>query len=125
MADTRSECPCYHGFFQVTSSGLLRVHGPVHNRCAGSRVSPVDAAAPAQSEFTVAQTPRPRGAAISDASRDCDLAVDLDQLFAQRQPQVIRRIPKGSRESASKKLCEILEDILSTNSNEAWTRRAF
>ena len=113
---TRSECPNCHGFFQVTSSGLLRAHGPAHNRCPGSSTSVPTAESNLPHSAPVLSAPDPPLPANTIP------LVSPSELFKEHQPQVIRRIPKGSRDSASQKLCEILGDVLSNNSIEAWMR---
>ena len=111
---TRSECPNCHGFFQVTSSGLLRAHGPAHNRCPGSSTSVPTAEPNLPHSAPVLSAPDP------PLPTNTIPLVSPAESFKEHQPQVIRRIPKGSRDSASQKLCEILGDVLSNNSIEAW-----
>ena len=108
----------------VTSSGRLRVHGLLNNRCPGSRQTPDQSCQPRDSESSPAYSesvPLSADAASgapSDSSSQFSSAISL--LGQRFQP--LRRIPKGSREAAGAKLKAILEDVVASNTVEAWER---
>ena len=107
----------------VTSAGLVRVHGPLSNRCSGSRQaaqSPSPQPQPSEQDVVSPLAPSDSLQPPDSSARMPDLA---DTIAVLGQPcQTLRRIPKGSRDAVAAKLSTILENVTSSNSIEAWER---
>ena len=86
----------------LTKAGLVRTHGPVANRCPGSRTPP-DASGDSPTPTEDVQVSR--------------LTTQREEACSQRplsKPRVkpIRRIPRASREPAAKKLASVIEAVV-------------
>ena len=80
----------------LTRLGLIRVHGPVGDRCAGSRNPPI-------------QTP--------------DLMSPVSTLNPSRPIQkILKKFPRASRHLAASKLATILDEVVKDNSAASWDR---
>uniref|UniRef100_A0A1X7SVC0 Uncharacterized protein n=1 Tax=Amphimedon queenslandica TaxID=400682 RepID=A0A1X7SVC0_AMPQE len=115
MADEeRAECPVCLGHFRVTSSGLIRLHGPRSSRCSGSNkaVSLPATQSPVQKGRTRASSP-PLPVRASTTSSGLILPSSL-------RVSVICRLPKASRRLAAEKLCSLLEEVVAINSSATW-----
>ena len=133
MADDRHHrralCGVCSREIAVTSLGLVRVHGPIDNRCPGSRQvadRPLFQYQPV-SEPAVDSGPLSSPPLNSDSTLPtptCSRYPDLTSTSVAlgQRCQFLRRIPKGSREAASSKLCEIFDEITRSNTIEAWER---
>ena len=106
---------------------MLSTHGgrqALSDRCPGSRQTPDQSCQPRDSESSPAYSesvPLSADAASgapSDSSSQFSSAISL--LGQRFQP--LRRIAKGSREAAGAKLKAILEDVVASNTVEAWER---
>ena len=95
----------------LTRVGQVRVHGPVGNRCPGSRSFPAVAAVPLPSIATSSDV---RSSALPSESNP-----DFHQYSS---APIIKRVPKSSRHLAATKLSRILEDIVERNTEDAWSR---
>ena len=93
----------------VTATGLVRQHGPVASRCPGSRRPPVWPAS------TPAHPPEPltmmtRGQDSEEMERLPPSTVF--SLPLRTSVNIIKRLPKASRESAARKFAAILEAVV-------------
>ena len=88
----------------VTRLGIIRVHGPMLNRCPGSRKPP---------------------APVNTCQRGNipDIA-DSVQAFKLRRfsVKILKRIPRASRDMSARKLAEILDRVSSDGSESSWDR---
>ena len=97
----------------LTKAGLVRTHGPVANRCPGSRTPP-DASGDSPTPTEDVQVSR--------------LTTQREEACSQRpllKPWVkpIRRIPRASREPAAKKLASVIEAVVANPASvPAWDR---
>ena len=124
MAGTqRALCGVCSREVAVTSAGLVRVHGPLSNRCSGSRQAaqrPSPQPQPSEQDVVSPLSPSDSLQPPDLSARPPDLA---DTIAVLGQPcQTLRRIPKGSRDAVAAKLSTILENVTSSNSIEAWER---
>lgn len=104
----------------ITSTGLIRTHGPLRDRCLGSGKLPKQPnAASSQSSRCsggTARLPRvrPTISPLSDVAN-----ASLEPIVA---VQVLDRIPKVARHQCRLKLTTILNAVVSLNSVDAWNR---
>ena len=98
----------------VTSSGLLRVHGPINDRCLGCQRTVGQPCQPRVSKMSPATVDTIPGQSLPDLSSTTSL---LGQCF-----QPLRRIPRGLRKAVGAKLQVILEDVVASNTVKAWER---
>ena len=93
---SRALCAVCRRSLPLTRLGLIRVHGPVGDRCAGSRNPPI-------------QTP--------------DLMSPVSTLNPSRPTQkILKKIPRASRHLAASKLATILDEVVKDNSSASWDR---
>ena len=98
LEDTsRAQCPICLRTMPLTNAGLIRVHGPVEDRCPGSRNPPSSLP---QRERTPAQDFRPRRPSVNN----------------------LKRISRASRGLAARKLATILDLVSTDNSAASWDR---
>ena len=131
---TRAICAvCLRSIF-VTFSGLIRVHGPINNRCLGSNKQPtqprpvtqstsasavaigtpsLDSAHPAAS-IPATITPSPTNTAPPATTR-----LQIPHV------RILKRIPRASKEQSSAKFVTLLEGVLCNSSPAAWERLFF
>ena len=86
-----------HGVRLLTRAGLIRVYGPVEDRCPGSRKPPSSLP---QRETTPAQEFRPRRPLVN----------------------ILKRITRASQDSSARKLASILNQVTTDNSAASWDR---
>ena len=94
---SRAQCPICLCTMPLTKAGLIRVHGPVEDRCPGSRNPPSSLP---QKERTPVQDFRPRRPLVN----------------------TLKRIPQASRGLAARKLATILDLVSTDNSAASWDR---
>ena len=119
----RAACSGCLRSFSLTAAGLIRTHGPVDNRCPGSRKLP--AARPAStseaSQSGPCGTDHPAPPPLPPAVR-LDHHSPQPPLRPIPPVRVLKRIPRASRGLAGMKLASILEDVVSKNDVTAWER---
>ena len=111
----------------LTAAGLIRVHGPLHQRCPGSgnppSTSPLHRSPDGENEADVA-VPRDTASRHSSEpgeSLSPDGALSLPSSF-QRYVKTIDRIPSAARYQCATKFTAILADVTTSNSLAAWDR---
>ena len=109
----------------LTSAGVIRVHGPLSNRCNGSGMPPSSTGAtdsstqPARSSSNGASQVPP----ISQSTPLLSLSESLSPLFrASSRARVLKRIPRASRHLAATKLAGILDEVTEKNDVASWDR---
>ena len=101
----------------VTATGLVRQHGPVASRCPGSRQPPVWSAS---SDPPLATTTTTRSQDSEDSeSQPPTLGFPL---LPRTSGNIIKCLPRASRERAGRKLTAILEVIVRKNDHTSWNR---
>ena len=100
----------------LTKAGLVRTHGPVSNRCPGSRAHPVASGVSLPSSNIEA----PTSCLSAQREEDCSQhPLSLSRL----RLKPIKRIPRASRELAAKKLASIIEAVIANHASvPAWDR---
>ena len=96
LADSsRAPCSVCYRPMPVTRLGLIRVHGPVNDRCPGSRSPPAGAPIPAN-----------------------------HSTFNPSRPgvKILKRVPRASRDLGARKLATILDGVVKDNSAASWDR---
>ena len=121
----RGNCSVCGREMPILTDGTVRIHGPVTNRCSGSRKRPAS--------FTNSKAP-PNEASLppTDADNVNDQLrpprSDKDsQSVSSINPgptvgKVLKRIPRSSRAQVAKKLSSILDNIANHNDIDAWER---
>ena len=107
LQSSRGKCSICYRSMPVRLDGLIHIHGPTDHHCAGSGLPP-------HSDNSVL--------AISTNAED-QQPDSLDSLilcFKKTRAHTIKRIPRGCRSKAAAKLSDILDNIICTNSNDAW-----
>ena len=116
----------------VTKAGLLRVHGPLGNRCTGSEMSIVSSS----SSITAISVPVvvSAGSATStvvtsdvsvhlvDYEKDSDSVSSsptVNSFFRPTSVRIVKRILRASRHLAATKLASILMDVTMENDEES------
>ena len=107
---SRGKCTICHRSMPVRLDGLIRIHGPTDRRCAGSGLPPHLDNPVLATSTNVVEDQQP------------DSLESLILCFKKSRAHTIKRIPKGCRSKAADKLSKILDNIIRTNSNEAWIR---
>ena len=92
----------------LTKAGQVCVHGPIDNRCLGSRSLP-----------TVAALSRPSQAINSDERSPAHLSESKPIFHHYSRSPIIKRVPKSSHHFAAIKLSRILDDIVECNMVDA------
>ena len=103
------KCPVCQRSMPVNRSGLVRVHGPVANRCPGSRQPFADA-------------PSWLGGLTTNTDRSCLNMPEQAFNFHRRSVRILKRIPRASRELSAGKLAVIFERVISDNAESSWNR---
>ena len=114
---TLSQGPCAvcRRVMAVTSAGLIHAHGPVGNRCPGSRLSPsTTTASTAASPHQPPQAVAPH----SEAHGGPELAFGPPRASV----KTLKRIPRASRDLAVTKMAAVLEGVVSSNDTALWDR---
>ena len=94
-APYRSQCTVCHRSMPVTRLGLIRIHGPVWNRCPGSR--------------------KPRAPVNTCQRGNIPDIADSVQAFKLRRfsAKILKRVPRASRDLSARKLAKILDRVSS------------
>ena len=133
-------CKVCHRAIATTRAGLIRVHGPVHNRCPGSYCSPATPTLTSSASSTFPATTGTSSSASStshttsastaisntaDNQSSANIGVSgesrphliplVDPLPPRCVSKVIKRIPRVCRDRAAAKLASILETVCSLN----------
>lgn len=132
--------------FSLTGAGLVRVHGPLGNRCPGSGKTPKQVPLRSSSPTAVLSLPALSASLLRTQGQSSSVAPLLSPSTALRPPsessafsgghppslqqslpnipsvRVVDWIPRAARQQASLKLCSILEDVVHSNSVETWNR---
>ena len=124
-----SVCPVCRRSIAVTAAGFVRVHGPVGDRCAGSREVPCHDPCLATD---VASSHAVAGAAVTSHSASSQVlsspspSEGLPELVLSCRPdhsvRILKRVPRASRQQAASKLACIVQDVVDLNTVEAWVR---
>ena len=101
---SRALCSVCSRCMPVTGAGVLRVHGPLSNRCAG------------YANGANGQDPTPVPGPFPSES--------LLQLFRRTSTsvKVVKRIPRASRHFAATKLAHVLDGVTEHNDAASWDR---
>ena len=107
----------------VTAAGLIRQHGPLRNRCPGSRKQPGPGS---QSGVLSSLSQQLHGAvgmhAASSLSSQIPTVTQRCPLPLKCLVKILKRIPRASREQAASKLATILDAIVSNSNHTSWCR---
>ena len=122
-----SACVICHRLIAVTTAGLIRQHGPVRARRPGSGQSPANPSSVPESSQA---SSRGNGSAVSGSSQTLpgpaanSLPPDVFPSFLSTcsSVNILKRIPKASREQCGRKLAAILHAVVSKNDNSTWDR---
>ena len=112
---SRAICSVCGRSMPVTKAGLLRVHGPLGNRCTGSGMLIVSPS----SSITATSAPVSVG---STTSTGVTSDVTTVNSFRPTSVRIVKRIPRASRHLAATKLASILMDVTTENDVESWIR---
>ena len=113
MALSRAPCAVCGRSMPVTRTGLIRVHGPLDNRCAGSRVPPVGLSNVID---------RGNSQPLPPFAPDVPQAAQVPPSPPQLAVRTIKRIPRAARELAAKKLAVLLGRVVESNELASWDR---
>ena len=103
---SRALCTTCRRAMPLRRDGNIRSHGPVKDRCKGSGKPPL---------------PEPVGSSLTPPAVNQPAAPEpLASIYP--RPKLLRRIPRGSRESSAIRFSTILENIVSDNSVASWNR---
>ena len=119
---SRAICSVCLRSFSVTSTGLVRAHGPLSCRCSGSNQPPAPARRPGASPAATA--PRGDDAQLSPPVSAPTVPSNSESSppFSFRPSKILKRIPRASREQCLSKLATILEGVVTSNSLASWER---
>ena len=114
---------CLRGL-SVTATVLIRSHGPVGDRCPGSRKPPKQPdASPRPTSPSSGRGPSsgqpPAPSLDIRSAASMDLAASLEPFPDAR---TLGRIPKAARYQCRAKLTTIMEEVVGENSIDAWNR---
>ena len=107
----------------IRLDGLVKIHGPVSNRCSGSECSPL-------ASDSISTRPA-AGSSLSNATQlDSSVSSSFDPVPhtspiinpGRFEGRTVKRIPRASRHQTATKLSAILDDIAANNTQEAWER---
>ena len=108
----RAPCSVCRRVMPLTRAGLVRVHGPVSNRCPGSRLPPAPSglSAPSAAPVIPPHHHRPHHAALPSQNQEPEASClfGLPHLV-----KTVERIPRASRDVAARKMAAILQDVIS------------
>ena len=112
---SRAICSVCGRSMPVTKAGLLRVHGPLGNRCTGSGmliVSPSSSITATSATVSVGST----------TSTGVTSDVTTVNSFRPTSVRIVKRIPRASRHLTATKLASILMGVTTENDVESWIR---
>ena len=115
LSSSRVVCSVCCRSMPVTKAGLLRVHGPLGNRCTGSGMStfsPVGASASAGASISDGASSGDadigiNGESVRDSNTRCARSPSVHPLFRPSSVRILKRIPCVSRHLAVSKLASI------------------
>ena len=110
LQPTCSVCLCP---IAITATGLIRQHGPIKSHCPGLRLPPGTSTMPRQPPT------EPQDHVEGEATASTSPEVLPLQKASVR---VLKRLPKGSRECAARKLASILDAVVKKNDHTLWAR---
>ena len=144
---SRATCPSCGRSMPLTKAGLLRVHGPLSNRCEGSGMSPSSPLSsssrspryhssshsmsppapslPTSILLSRTDTSIPTTDAAAPVSRDWARYMSSKLLLSielRRSVRILKRIPRASRHLAASKLACILDEVSVKNDFTSWAR---
>ena len=105
----------------LLTNGTVKIHGPVDDRCLGSRKSPQ---VHSEESNNVPRSPVSNGLAqppsshSGSGSRSRSATIDLGPLVG----KVLKRIPRSSRLQVAKKFASILDATIYHNDPDSWER---
>ena len=107
----RGNCSVCFRDMPIRLNGMIKIHGPRQNRCAGSELPPGlgDVDEDSQNRSRTATTIR------------TDNAVPIKDPGLYKH-KILKRIPKGSRHQVAEKLTTILKDVSEQNNEVSWQR---
>ena len=108
----------------VTKVGVVRVHGPLVNRCTGSGMPPsLSASINTSPPPALPSSAAGRMSPVPRTSSPSSLSELLLPLFrASSSARVLKRIPRASRHLAATKLAAILDVVVEKNDATSWNR---
>ena len=109
-SSSHAPCPVCSRSMPVTKKGVLRVHGPISNRCKGSGTPPLSC----QSAF-----PSPTQLPTSSSLVSPNSIPPLSSLASSR---ILKRIPRGSRIQVASKLASVVLAVVEQNNDASWDR---
>ena len=109
MEDGSGVCPVCSRSFRLTSAGKIRSHGPQHSRCLGSGSCPASGASHSPVVNGVGTHQGPGFGTHKQQGDPPSLSKLVSSL------KVFKRIPKGSRVKAAKKLAFVLNSVVQSN----------
>ena len=120
QASCSSRCAICRRVIALTKTGLIRTHGPMDNRCPGSRAPPSYRkattggfiACPSQPVLPI-DTELGSEQPVSSDHRHNPVSLSMPSL------KTIKRIPRASRNTAAKKLASIIEAVVAFNDQNA------
>ena len=98
---TRAPCSVCHRVMPLTRAGLVRVHGPVGNRCPGSRFPPAlsGLSPPSTAPVTAPAPSSPPALPSQNQEPEASCLFGLPHLV-----KTVKRIPRASRDVAARNL---------------------
>ena len=124
---SRTLCSVCSRCMPVTGAGVLRVHGPLSNRCAGSGMCPSSASSAAATATTTTTTTLMADANGANGQDPTPVpgpfpSESLLQLFRRTSTsvKVVKRIPRASRHFAATKLAHVLDGVTEHNDATSW-----
>ena len=124
---SRALCSVCGRCMPVTGAGVLRVHGPLSNRCAGSGMCPSSASSAAATATTTTTTTLTADANGANGQDPTPVSgpfpsESLLQLFRRTSTsvKVVKRIPRASRHFAATKLAHVLDGVTEHNDAASW-----
>ena len=118
-----SRCTVCRRLTALTKAGLIRVHGPVDNRCPGSRAPPSHRGV-STTDFTTSSSHPVLPTEAELGSRQPFTSDHRHNPLTLPVPpmKTIKRIPRASRNTAAKKLASIIEAAVASNDQNSWDR---
>ena len=116
QAGNTGACSVCHLPYSVTRAGAIRTHGPVHNRCQGSGKPPsvIPPCVPRDNAIAVTCTPY--------TSTNQPPPSDTVTLSPVASSRILKRVPRGSRDHAAKKMASIVQNVVIGNDPLTWQR---
>ena len=113
----------------LTAKNLVRQHGPVSSRCAGSNKPPRYSALPDSHQTqpstvlcSLTASPAESPAAVLTSSEPSSDDSDMSSLPPRVTTRVLKRLPKASRLACAQKFAAILDSVVALNDKSSWDR---